>query len=548
MAVLAPRSRADPAGLRLRVTIVVGLGVALSAVGAWLFYLTRGTTFWQDEWVWILYRRANTLSAFLAPHNQHLSLVPLLIYRGLLGTAGLSHYAPFRIIVIVAHLACVGLVFSYTRPRLGSAAAAAAGALILMFGPAWGNILWPFQMAWLISLASGLGALLMLDRGDRRGEAWACGLLALALASSGLGLALLLGAIVELLWGRRWRELWVVVVPGALYTLWWLIYQQTGTLSQLRLVPRFVANEAASAVAALAGLAGHLGTSGTASGSLLTFGRPLVALLSVLAVWRLVRLGHVSARVANLAVALGAFWLLSALSRAFIGPEEAWASRYMYVGGFLIVLLVAELARGISVARPVAAVLGLAVLAAVVSNVGQMTAGARYLRAQGADTRAELGAMDIARPLVRSDYVSLVPNFPFPVVVAGRYFAAERTLGTPAATPAEISRLPETARADADTELVQIHRFAVRPAVGISCVGRLQPVAGEVSRAVPAAGLLLRAGPGPVAVAVRRFGSRPITVGELRPGERGLVRTAADGAPQPWKLVALGPLRVCAAD
>ena len=75
--------------------------------------------------------------------------------------------------------------------------------------PAWQNILWPFQVGWLLSLAAGLGALLALDRGDRRGEAAACALVALSLASSGIGVAIAAGVLVDVLW-RRPRAAWIV--------------------------------------------------------------------------------------------------------------------------------------------------------------------------------------------------------------------------------------------------------------------------------------------------------------------------------------------------
>src|SRR5579862_9780348 len=72
--------------------ISVPVGVGLVAAGLWLYWLTRGTTFFQDEWVWVLYRRGNDLGTFLRPHNQHLSLVPLIVYRLLLSAVGLRHY------------------------------------------------------------------------------------------------------------------------------------------------------------------------------------------------------------------------------------------------------------------------------------------------------------------------------------------------------------------------------------------------------------------------------------------------------------------------
>ena len=165
----------------------------LAVTAAVILHETRGTTLWTDEWTWALDRRNDGLGTLLEPHNGHFSLVPLLLYRALFATVGIDDYVPYRVMVVIGHLGCAGLLFAYARRRIGPLAALLPTAVLLMLGPAWQNFLWPFQIAWLISLAAGLGALLALDRGDRRGDAVACALLALALASSGIGIAIARG-------------------------------------------------------------------------------------------------------------------------------------------------------------------------------------------------------------------------------------------------------------------------------------------------------------------------------------------------------------------
>jgi hypothetical protein len=49
-----------------------------------------GAYFWVDEWIWIVNRGDFSTSAFLEPHNQHLSLVPVAIYRALSRQSGSS--------------------------------------------------------------------------------------------------------------------------------------------------------------------------------------------------------------------------------------------------------------------------------------------------------------------------------------------------------------------------------------------------------------------------------------------------------------------------
>jgi hypothetical protein len=498
--------------------------------------------------VWVLYRRGDSLDTFLQPHNQHLSLVPLVIYRLLFATAGLSHYGPYRAVVTAAHLGCVGLVWIYTERRVGPALATCAAALILFLGPGWNNILWPFQVAWLISLASGIGALMMLDRDDRTGARWACLLITISLASSGLGIVVLVGVTLELLWSRCWRRLWVVGAPAALYAVWWIAYQQSGPTSRLSLLPRFIADEVASSVAGVLGLGGN--PTGTSSGTLLTFGRPLAAILIALMIWRIVSMRRIPARVLALLAMVGLFWLLTAVSRAFIGPEEAWASRYLYVGALFAVLTAVELARGVPPNPPLIVVIAVVTLAAMASNVGQMTRAGRALRAQSETVRAEIGALDISRPITPAGYLSLVPNFPFRVVRAGPYFAAERQYGTTSGTAVQLVTAPEPAREAADTELIQIHRIWPRTSSGVVCssTGSLGTArAGRLDLSTSALGLVVHPLGSTAQVSVRRYATRAEYVGSVPRGATMLIPIGRDLSSQPWHvlLAASGQVRWC---
>jgi hypothetical protein len=522
----------------------------IAAAAVFLYVQTRGTTLWQDEWVWALYRRGDSAATFLDPHNQHLSLIPLAVYRLLFATAGLGDYRPYRIVVIGAHASCVVLLYVYARRRVGDAGALGASALLLFLGPAWANIIWPFQIGWLISIAGGLGALLLLDRDGFGPRVGACALIAASLASSGIGLVVLLGIGSELLWARRWRSLWIVGVPGVVYVLWWIAYQQTATESRIGLLPGFMFHEAAAALAALVGLAG--GAFGTNSGTLLTWGRPLLAVAVVLAAIRVVRSRPVSSRLVGLVVMALAFWTLTAISRAFIGDEEAWASRYLYVGGLLILLIALELLEGVAVPRALAAVAALAVVAVVISNIGELRDGARFLRSQGMQTKAELGALGLTRGIVNPDYVSLVPGFPFDVVKAGPYFAAERADGSPAASSAQIAASSETAREKADTELIAIHGVRLRPlparAARRALTGRSAchaALRAGTETPLPAQGMVLKAADAPASVGVRRFATRFQTVGRLAPHAAALLAIGADGARLQWHVRVTGGAVAC---
>src|SRR5215211_136380 len=304
----------------------IALLTLLVAAAVFLLHETRGNTLWFDEWQWALDRRGNDLATFLDPHNEHLSLVPIVIYRVLFATAGLGDYAPYRILVIAAHLLCVGLLFVYASRRLGSLAALLPTVLILFLGPGSQNFIWPFQLGWLISLAGGLGGLLMLDRGDRGGDVGASVLLAASLASSGIGVVFALGAGVELSRGRWRRRGWIVAAPLAVYAVWWLAYQNADFVRHNVVVtPGFVADAAAGATSALVGLAGDMVAHRDAP---LAWGRPLAVVAALAVAWRLARLRPIPPRVLALLTIVLSFWVLTGLRRAHLTtPVE---SRYLY--------------------------------------------------------------------------------------------------------------------------------------------------------------------------------------------------------------------------
>jgi hypothetical protein len=551
----------------------VALACLVVLCGAFLYHETRGTAMWFDEWIWVVHRRGGSLATFLDPYNEHLSLVPIAIYKLLFATAGIRDYVPYRVMIIAAHLGCCVLLFIYARRRVGAFLAVVGAGLLVLFGPGWQNIIWPFQIAWLISLAAGLGALILLERGERTGDVAASLLLAVAIASSSIGVPFALGAAVELAFVRRHlREAWIVAAPLVLYGLWWIGYQNaTFVRHDLVLAPSFAVNAAGAALAALAGLGGS--TSFDQPGTLLTWGPMLLLGALALAALRLARLRRLEARVAALATVALSFWLLTAVSRATI--TQPYSSRYLYVSAFLIIVLAVELSRGTVPGWRTKALVGFAAAGAIVSNFGAMRDAARLLRAAAKFTTADLGALEIGRPLVRRDYISDgLPGYPFVILTAGGYFEAARSLGTPAAGPSTITGGPEGARMVADEQLIHIHGIRLQPANGALRLGAAPPVdavgGGSATRQgacvvfkpasfspvgatvqiqlpVPSAGLTVRAGAAATTVGVRRFAEQFQTVGTLAPGAGATLRIAPDLAAAPWhlQLIAAGGGVVC---
>jgi hypothetical protein len=567
------------------------LGAMLAAGAAFLLIQTRGTVFLDDEWIWILHRRAGTVAALLDPHNSHLSLVPILIYKLLFAVVGLRHYWPYRVLVTAAHLAVVTLVFVYVRGRVGRWPAVLAAAMILFFGPGWQDFLWPFQIAWLISLGAGVAALLVLERGDRAGEVSACVLLAISLASSGAGLAVAVGLIVEIALWRERRRLWIVAVPVALYALWWIGYQQTNvTRDSVFHLTRFVFDAAAGVFSSLAGLVDPNPLD--SSGDYLSWGAPLLLAAVVLLVRRIRRLaqagieprrpgppaiGQVPGRLVTLLAMLLAFWLITGIGRAlvvtpnFTLTSTGDESRYLYIGAVLVLLIAAEALRGVRMSGSAQLVMTVLVAAAVISNIGVIRSAAHAQRARSAVTMAELGTLDITRGQVASGFMP--SDFIFGVVQAGPYFQAEDALGTPAASPAEIAAAPDGARAAADRQLIAIHRVTLAPASSVTSQAGAPPLhveamsgvegaplgacgaftpsptGGSIEVTLPPGGLLLEVRGAPAAVALRRFATAFEPLATLDPDQPALVRIAADHAPQSWhvRVQTGGELRICGA-
>ena len=396
----------------------VALAVLTGAAVLLVLYETRGTIFWYDEWQWITERRDFTASTFLEPHNQHLSLVPVAVYRFMLETVGIDQYWPYRLLLVVALAASGSAIFLYARPRVGPVLALAATALILFLGPGAQNILWPFQIGWLISVAAGIGALLALDRHARRADVGAALLLGVSLASSGVGIPFVVAAAVDVALGRqRWRDGLIVAAPLVLYGVWWLAYQEAGPAAHLAMidVPQWVLRAAS---ASLLGLFGLVRPRFPIEPDVPLFPGVLLLLAVVaLGAWRLWRLGRVPPRVIALLAGILTFWTATAVQRGITAPPGT--NRYLYVGSLFLVLLAVELGRGTSVRPRVAAVLGVIALAGVAANIPLLRQTGAALRADGDNTRIAFGVLEVAGDNAGPrEPLTILPGYPLVVITA----------------------------------------------------------------------------------------------------------------------------------
>jgi len=566
-----PAVRAAPSTRMPAWALPVGLAV-LAGSALFIMWAGRGETFLADEWAFILNRREWTSEAFLRPHNEHLSALPVAVYKTLFVSVGLSEYWVYRLAVVLGHMACVALVFTIARRRIGPLAAALLTAPILVFGPGWDVILYPFNLGSQVSVVAGLGMMLALDREDRRGDIAAGALLAAALASSSVGACFVPGAAAELLWRRDpWRRAAVVLAPAVLYGIWYLAYEpeRQGPLD-LGAAPAFAFHAATGALSALYGL--PLGVETAASGyhralELIAYAALPIALF-VLA-RRVARMGRLTPRLVMVATTLGSFWLIGAVARGF--AEEWYASRYVYTAAVLILILVAEAWSGEALPRRAAVLLVPVALGVAALNAGWLVKDGNGRRDDSQRLAAELAAVELARARVPLDFP--IDDRRAKFVTARLYFLATEDLGSPALSPEELGGASPLARQAADEALsralVRVRpydRGSQRPPITSAlagsaarfarrrggCIAVRQPRGRPVTATftLPDRGVVvITTDPRSVNVGLRRFGSTFVTPASVRdrPGRASLIEIPPDLSTKAWRaqVSSTRPFRLC---
>jgi hypothetical protein len=489
------------------------LGLALLAAAALLLSYGHGLTWFQDSWEFLMNRRALTADALFTPHNEHIVLLPVLLAQLSLRIFGMDSMLPEQVLLTALLIGTAALVFVYVRRRLGPWPALMAALLLALLGPAWQDLLWPFQIGFAGSALTGVAMLLALERGERRWDAGACALLALSIGFSSLGLAFAVAAAVAVLQQRRglgWRRVYVVAVPLVLYALWYLGWGHEAenhlSLHNVLVSPRYVAEGLAASVGSLLALATIFGEAVGRS----HWGYVVLAALVALAVYARVRGRRFSPGLWPVLAAAATFWFLAGFNA--IPGREAWSSRYLYVGALFVLLIAAELLKGVRFSRWALLAGAVVTLVAVGFNLVPLREGRDFFKAQTVLTRADLGAIEIAAG-------SVEPGFRLPPEIAGtsflneieagEYLTAVREYGSPAYTAGELAEAPEAGRRQADLVLANALPLSIEldapggPGAGSRCV---DVPAGAGAGAPP---LPLRPG---------------VTTVELAPGAPGTIR------------------------
>lgn len=544
----------------------IALGVAMAVAIGLIVAATDGQGFAVDELYYygrvalkegalVHYGTPFSPEYLLAPFNGHLALGGRFVYETVFATVG-AHYTVFVVIDALGICAAAGLLFVFARRRVGDVAALAPALLILFFGIAREQFLWPLDFNTSVALAAGLAAILCLQREDRRADLAACLLLALSAAMIEVGLAFLVGAALLIaLDGDRWRRAWIVVAPLVLYAAWWVwsarFDQGETEVSNIVHAPKTAFESIAVSLGALTGTNTPIPASFATD--LTTLGKVLAVIALVALAARIVR-GGLPRTIWVWLVVAGAYWTLLATA-----DRSAQSTRYLLVSAVLVLLIAADcFPRPLS--NRAGAVLVVLALLPLPANVDALFTGKdeNVLRTDIPKTRAEFAAVELAGERVDPAYVVSADAR---VVEAGgglylgipaaAILDAARQSGSIAYSLPELEGQPEEIRAIADAALVGAIPVELEPSHTPGAALTCRTTKPEEGRAavvrLPTGFNLVRvSGPGTPLLGLRRFAtSGPgVPVARLRPGGWAALKLPQDGE-KDWQLVTKAPVTTC---
>jgi hypothetical protein len=423
--------------------------LALSVgVFAWLLALTSYRNFFYDEWDFITQYRPSQSTSVLLPHNEHWSTIPILLWKLLFLLFGIRSHIPYEAVALAGHVACVLLLFALIRRRSGDLPAFSAALILLVLGTGATNIVWAFQVAWTLTIAFGLLALLLLDSNlpfRWRVPAVSAALLCALMSQGGIGLGFLIAVAVELIFDRRRRPLLLALaIPVAAYGVWFVLYgaglpgtpgapcptcEPTGLGGDLRhtainvaYIQKVIVFVATVLGASSAGVLGLMGAAGV----------PVLIVTAALLAWHWYRRGQIESWEAGLLAALIGQFMLIALTRVRFGLGAASDPHYIYVGVIYLLPLIANAVKDLPWRRwwrpALAAVFALALVGnvtelrhqALIQTDLMLTENAELQTAEafrGAPDMAVDGSLDSAiMPQLRTrDYFALIDELGSPV-------------------------------------------------------------------------------------------------------------------------------------
>jgi hypothetical protein len=416
--------------------------------------LCRGFTFHYDEWSFILDAPGWGWASYLQPHNEHPSILFKLVYSALLNTVGLRSYVPYMAVLGALHAVDAWLLFEVVRRRAGDLVGVAFAAILLVLGAGAEDFIWAFQLAWLASIACGLGSILILQNPPSSTRlAAAVALVAAAIMFSGIGLAFAVIIALQMAASgeRRIGLIWFVPLVAA-FAAWFAVFGYVNTTptdppASATNVLRLPAYSAAGLAGSVAGIIGVTGT--------LAF--PMLA-LAALAIgftwWR----HHPDPLAMSVLVGLISFYLMTGLTRAQLGPWQAMSQRYVYVGAVLWLILLADVVRLLPWRGPWRLALASCLVLTCLNSGALLVSSAAVKTKVMQRVVADMQALDLERSNKCLDPAGIVDRRWLPPVTSpGLYYRAIDRFGDP------VAGLPIADRADVENARRHLLRLDCSP-------------------------------------------------------------------------------------
>jgi hypothetical protein len=348
-------------------------------------YLGRHLWFFGDEWQFLVARGTGYSPgdprSIWYPHLGHWSTLPILLWRGLYTLFHFGSYWPYFCALLVVVAAVLHLIWRICeRDALSPLLSLAAVSVVGLLGPGAEDLGWAFQVGFMGSIAFGLAALLLADRGQmsRQAKLLVSGCALASLMCSTVGDAMLVALAIVL--ARRQplgQVATVLALPLSSYAIWWAALGHRG-LGQ-------AGHLGATSVTALPGYVWTgLSTALGRSFNLEAAGAAILVALAAWCLWALRPLFMDRPAVLALGAAAVCFYVLAGLGRDTAGDIGSTSPRYIFVGFALLApLIVAGLSSPFSLPAQSAAAALLVLTALGDAGQAQAWAASRTSLVQG---------------------------------------------------------------------------------------------------------------------------------------------------------------------
>ena len=535
------RERLPLALLALAMVLSVWLGLSLNSV----------MTFYADEWDPLLSRSGWGLDQIFAPFNGHPTMIPMVIYKTVQEVFGMDSARPIQAIHAVLLLLMNGALFLYLRRRVGDWAALIGTVMVLFLGAAFEILLYSFAMNFTGAIAVGIGALVALDRDDRKGDIAASFLLLVGVFFSMVIVPFIVAVAAE--WAlnprdRRGR----IFVPGVslgVLVVWWLIWGQnsdesTVVVSNFLLLPDTAFDAIGSGFTSLFGLATGYGNEPSQPN--LIWGKVMAIVAVAIAWWRIKVIG--SPPRGFLVVAAGLLTYLLLLGMSLSDQRQPTFSRFQLPLVIFILMIASTLLEGIRIGA--AWLVAGTVVAALSINAGI------GLMRERVEERWEPAGLYVRTWLTGTELAGAdaLParelQLRMPVMVGvGHYLDVSERYGSPALNRSEISALEPAELTWVDGGFINASGAGLDADPPASKPSTCRPAAAAPIELKPGRYRVENETKGEVTVLVARLGPTPGTnTGAVLPGSAAGLTLPAGDLTEPWRVSfepGSGRIRLC---